>query len=553
MIPMIPTSSRPNLGPEPGHSAPRKRLKLRPTIWTAIAVAIVALAVFLRVRPIPGTLPYSDYIDEGYVLNQTIDHLNRRTYDCDNYNYPPLPSYLTAAAVMTWNPVYRLLHGHRIYKDLPPESLRTLPLGHNYNLLTPVDLIVAGRIIVAAASIITVIVMGMLALRLGGSQAALIAMLLAGVCSALVIRGSTMIVDSLATLFALASIYFAEKLRSTATLSLARRYVILGAAGAALAADSKYTVGIVIVPLVLVIFTRPFSIREKLKLFCIAGVSMAVTAIWCAPALILQPAKIVAELGLVAQLYRTVQLPHDYWHAALAEGELGWPLVTCGLGGLVAMLLSRRLRPVAVGWIFFGVLLLLPLVGYKHQPFRNLLPLVPLVCVAAAVLLASRQVLGGALQRSRVPAIAMTSIAAAISIKAFTLSSHYVRDRLSRVDTRVQAIDWLAAHAHSGEKVLALRELLFVPAELARVPADVREASILEGSTPLATERYDYIIDAEIEHGAFDNADWAKRIDEFKNAVAAAPIVAVVGTDATPLLPGFWRGWNHRVIIRHAQ
>jgi hypothetical protein len=280
---------------------------------------------------------------------------------------------------------------------------------------------------------------------------------------------------------------------------------------------------------------------------------MAAAALWCAPAIILQPAKVLAELGLVAQLYRTVQLPQDYWHAALAEGELGWPLVTCGLGGLVTMLFARRLRPVALGWILFAGLLLLPLVRYKHQPIRNLLPLVPLLCVAAAILLASRQVLGGALQRGRVPALAMTAMAAAISIKAFTLSSHYVRDRVSRVDTRVQAIDWLAAHARAGERVLALRELVFVPAELARIPAEVREVSILEGSTALATGRYDYILDAEIEYGAFDNADSTKRIDESKNAVTVAPIVAVVGTDATPLLPAFWRGWNHRVLIRHAQ
>jgi hypothetical protein len=530
-----------------------RRSALRRRIWIALAIAIVALGAYLRVRPIPSTLPYSDYIDEGYVLNQTIDHLNRKTYDCDNLNYPPLPSYLTAAALITWNPVYRLLHGHRIYRDLPHESLRKTPLGNNYNLLAPVDLIVAGRIIVAAASIITVIVTGMLTLRLAGSQAALVAMLLASVCSALVIRGSTMIVDSLATLFALGSIFFSEKLRSTASLSMARRYVILGATGAALAADSKYTVGVVIVPLVLVIFTRPFSIREKLKLLALAGVSMAAAAIWCAPTLILQPAKTLAELKLVAELYRNVQLPDNYWGAALSEGELGWALVTCGLGGLVAMLLTRRLRPVAVGWILFAALLILPLVGYKHQPFRNLLPLVPLVCVAAAVLLASRQVLGGALQRGRIPALAMTIIAAAISIKAFTLSSHYVRDRGSRVDTRVQAIDWLAAHARTGERVLALRELVLVPAELARVPAKVREVSILEGATALGTERYDYIIDAEIEPGALDTPDRLKRVNEFKNAVAALPIVAVVGTDATPLLPGFWRGWNHRVIIRRAE
>ncbi|HKP93794.1 MAG TPA: glycosyltransferase family 39 protein, partial [Chthoniobacterales bacterium] len=464
--------------------------KLRPALWIAMAVAIVALAGFLRFRPIPGGLPYSDYIDEGYVLNQTIDHLNRRTYDCDYYNYPPLPSYMTAAALITWNPVYRWLHGHRLFKDLPHESHRMMPLGRNYNLLAPVDLIVAGRVLVAVASVLTAIVAGMLAFRLAGSQAALVAMLLCSVCPALVFRGSTMIVDSFATLFALGSIYFAEQLRSTATLSTAYRCVILGATGAALALDSKYTVAVVIVPLVLVIFTRPFPIRDKLKLLFVAGVTMAAAAVWGAPALVLQSGKIFGELRDVASLYRDVQSRYTYSQAAVAEFELGWPLITCGLGGMIAMLLSRRLRPVAVGWILFAVLLILPLARYKHQPFRNLLPLVPLLCVGAAVLLASRQVLRGALQRYRPPAIAMMIIAAAVSIKAFTVSRSFVRDRAARVDTRVLAIDWLAAHARAGERVLAIREPVFVPAELARIPAEVREASVLEGAAPLAAERF---------------------------------------------------------------
>jgi dolichyl-phosphate-mannose-protein mannosyltransferase len=542
-----------DLGPERGRSAAGRRLARRRTIWIALGIGIVGLAAFLRARPIPGDLPYSDYIDEGYVLNQTIDHLNRRTYDCDYYNYPPLPSYLTAAALITWGPVYRLLHGHRVYKDLPAEPLRMMPLGHNYNLLAPVDLIVAGRIVVAVASVITVILAGMLALRLAGRQAALVAMLLCSVCPALVFRGSTMIVDSLATLFALGSVYCAERLRSTATVSAAFRHVILGATAAALAADSKYTVGVAVVPLVLVIMTRPFSIRKKLGLLSVAAVTLAAAAIWCAPALVLHPGKILTELRLVAQLYRNVQLPNNYWQAALTESELGWPLITFGLAGLIAMLLSRRMRPVAAGWIVFAALVILPLVGYKHQPFRNLLPLVPLLCVAGAVLVISRHVLRGALQRSRIPAMAMTLIAVAISIKAFTVSRSYVRDRVARVDTRVRAIDWLAANTRAGERVIALRELVFVPAELARVPASVREVSVLDGATSLAGERFDYIIDAEIGRTEFDNPDWRKGVDEFQSAVAALPIVADVGTDATPVLPHLWRGWNQRVIIRRAR
>ncbi|HVF70211.1 MAG TPA: glycosyltransferase family 39 protein [Chthoniobacterales bacterium] len=546
MAPELPLQ---NPGPDGGR---KRRPRLRPLFWTAAAIAVVALAAYLRFRPISGALPYSDYIDEGYVLNQTIDHLNRKSYDCDYYNYPPLPSYLTAGALITWNPIYRLLHGHRLYKDLPRDPVRMTPLGHNYNLLAPLDVIVAGRIIVAMASVITVIVAGMLAMRLAGSQAALIAMLLCGVCPALVFRGSTMIVDSLATLFALGSIYAAERLRAVANLPAAWRNVVLGATGAALAADSKYTVGLAVIPLVLVILTRPFSVRQKLGLLGLAGLTLATVAICCAPALILHPDKILNELRLVAQLYRNVQLPDTYWQAALSELELGRGLVACGLAGVIAMLFSRRVRPVALGWLLFAAMLVLPLVRYRHQPFRNLLPLVPLLCVSAAVLLASRQVLWGVFQRSRVPAIVMTIIAAAISIKAYTISSRYVRDRLGRVDTRVLAVDWLAAHARPGERVLALRELVFVPAELARIPATVQEVSILDGAGVLAGGQFDYIIDADIERGT-DDPSWKPRVDEFQAAVSSLPIVANIGTDSTAPFPHIWRGWNQRVIIRRAR
>jgi hypothetical protein len=217
------------------------------------------------------------------------------------------------------------------------------------------------------------------------------------------------------------------------------------------------------------------------------------------------------------------------------------------------MLLSPRLQPVAVGWVLFAGLLVLPLVGYRLQPFRNLLSLVPLLCIAAAVLLASPSVMRGALQRSHVPAVAMTMIAAAISIKAFNVSSRYMRDRVAHTDSRVQAIDWLAAHTRAGERVLALRELVFLPAELARIQAQVREVSILAGAPRFAPERTDYIVDADVERTDFGDPDMLKRFDEFKTAVAGLPIVANFGTDPTPLLPALWRGWNHRVIIRRAE
>ena len=68
-----------------------------PTARLLIILALIAGAAHLRFAPVGSVLPYSDYIDEGYVLNPTIDHLNTRSYDCRWYGYPTLPSYLNTA------------------------------------------------------------------------------------------------------------------------------------------------------------------------------------------------------------------------------------------------------------------------------------------------------------------------------------------------------------------------------------------------------------------------------------------------------------------------
>ena len=57
-----------------------------------------------------------------------------------------------------------------------------------------------------------------------------------------------------------------------------------------------------------------------------------------------------------------------------------------GLAGIVWMLWNDSTRRVAVSWIAFALLLLLALVSSRFQPFRNLLSLVPPLCIAAALL-----------------------------------------------------------------------------------------------------------------------------------------------------------------------
>ncbi len=55
--------------------------------------AILVLAILFRILPIRSGLPYSDYVDEGHVLHQTIDAFNNRSLDVYWYGLPALPAY----------------------------------------------------------------------------------------------------------------------------------------------------------------------------------------------------------------------------------------------------------------------------------------------------------------------------------------------------------------------------------------------------------------------------------------------------------------------------
>jgi hypothetical protein len=202
-----------------------------------VILVLIAGATYLRFAPLASVLPYSDYIDEGYVLNQTIDHVNTKSYDCRWYGYPTLPSYLNTAAMYVAAPFYRFTHHHSFRKDLPPEQDRHTELGENYNLISPPELILAGRVVVALLSVATVLLAGAIGRRLGGVKVEWLAMLFTAVCPALVLRGSTIIVDSFATFFTMACLFFIEKFRAMAKtdIAVARREILL--------ADREWRIG----------------------------------------------------------------------------------------------------------------------------------------------------------------------------------------------------------------------------------------------------------------------------------------------------------------------
>src|SRR4029079_8018577 len=94
------------------------------TYWLCYAIILLLAAAF-RFVPIRSGLPYSDYVDEGHVLHQTIDAFEHGNLDVYWYGLPALPCYPAGAALLLYGPFYRQVHGHGFRADLPID--RTLP------------------------------------------------------------------------------------------------------------------------------------------------------------------------------------------------------------------------------------------------------------------------------------------------------------------------------------------------------------------------------------------------------------------------------------------
>ncbi|MFN2509399.1 MAG: ArnT family glycosyltransferase, partial [Chthoniobacterales bacterium] len=508
----------------------------------------LVVAALMRFAPIRAGWPYSDYIDEGFVLHQVIDQLNTRSLNCRWYGYPTLPSFLVTGSMIVSNPIYRLAHGHGFRRDLPRDKHRYSADRVEYDLISPPELILVGRIVIALISLGTVAVAGLLARELGGAVAGAMAMLLTAVSPALVSRSSNVIVDSVAAFFAIVSLYVAARLRFSGSEPdrRARRYAGLGGLAAGLAVSSKYTAGAVFAALLICCVTAGATWQQRMSFVAVASGSLLLAALCTTPAFIFHPDLIVRDMQRTGMLYKTLHLPPDYWPAALTQHELGIPLVVAGFGGILLMLRGQSTRLIALSWIVFAILLLAPLVGFRFQPFRNLLPLVPPFCVAAALLFTSLQNVRGGWRWGHWGLLATGTLLAA---SAGQTSVGYVRDRLSRVDTRISAIDWLQRETQPMDSIVALRELAITPAEWKRLARQVKIIPWTKARETLRQERLHYFVGTEMNLQHTVEPDWPPYLDAWKRDVSALPVVASFGTVPNPVYPFLWRTNDQRIII----
>ena len=509
---------------------------------------LLLVAAFLRIAPIGASLPYIDYIDEGYALHQTIHLLNRRTLDTQWYGYPSLPAYLNAAALSAWGPIYRQVHGHSFRRDLPREEDAQTNSGYNYDLISPPELILAGRLVTAALSIGTVFLAGVIASRLRGRTAGFLALLFTALCPALVLRASNVMVDPFATFFALLAIYFSEKIRPNEKWSGVNAAAAGFAAGLAFA--SKYAAAAVFAAILWGIWMLPTTKKSRLRLGLLAAAGLLCGIALGAPATFFDWRAVTRDVAIIAGNYYVIASSPGYFGQAISALELGWPLAIAGGVGLVLMLRRRQSRTAAVAWLLFAVVLLAPFVNRPFQPVRNLLPLVPPFCIAAAI--AFSDLLDWASQEKRRWLLRAATLALISGCSATLACSLYrpIRQRVTHSDSRVRAIDWLQQHATGKQAVLGIRELAILPAEWKRLAATATVVSLFDAVELPQPDQFDYVVTGEFDlRHAPDGAAASASLERWKQKTASFVPAAEFGAGPAFVVPYLWHSNDERIVI----
>jgi hypothetical protein len=431
-------------------------------LWAAI------LLVTAGVR-LPAALagrPYISYVDEGNYLHRVIHLLASRGWDTEYYLYPTVPMYSVAGAAWLYSPIYRVIHGHPLAQDLSPDPPSA------YDVLEPPEVLYLGRAFALALSLGIVVLTGALGRRLAGPRAGVFAAWLAALTPALVIRGGVANVDIYATFFVLAALLAAERLRDCEQPG---RMAALAGASIGLAAMSKYTAVLVCLPVALALLLSAPTWGRRLRLLALAGGASALAAMIAMPALVLRTGAVLRDLHTQSFLYSTMQRG-SYWDQALVRAEWDHPIeapelgsayiALAGLGLLVALAERRQARAVA-GWLLLAGAFGLVLAPYPFRPFRNLLPVVPLLAVLTAFLYAGLR-RAATRRRGTFAAGLAVDLAAALAPLVLFGSALFAYDaeRLRLQDSRTLAVDWLATHSRRGDSVLVASELMILPIQL---------------------------------------------------------------------------------------
>jgi hypothetical protein len=505
--------------------------------WGGVGAAL-ALGGALRWPGIATGYPYLTYVDEGHFLHSVRETLATGRWEPDANAYPELPIQILAKTAIVLSPLAGKL------AIAPPVAEARSGMTF-YDRLEPPELILLGRSVSWLLSLGIILLTGLLGRRLAGGSAGVVAAWAAALAPALVMRGAIAMVDTYATFFALAALVVVplEGGRRFLTRALAA-----GACGG-LAVISKYPAAAVLPAIAITLVLLPATgWRRKLQAVALAagGALLAVGGLmpstWRQTAAVLHRITwhtSIYSVKVTQSLLNQVFVRQEFDLPQIGTPELGFVLVAAAVAGMAVLLARRETRPFAIGLLVFVTLLVALTVRYSFQVFRNVLPMVPVVCAAAGVAVAG---LGASLGRLRITTASALAGLLALFLPAALASA---RERTGLVDSRRLAVEWLLANRRPETPVLIAAEAAIPAGEIARLGSKATLAAWTEWPRRLRQARPKFLLTGDLR---VDNlplippADRAWILRRYR-------VVATYGTDAAESGTWAWRGNHLRVWV----
>ncbi len=501
-------------------------------------LAILLLAAVLRAPSLTAARPYINYIDEGNYLYPVAKMLRAGEWDPRWYMYPQLPVTLAAAGSRLYAPFHPLRHcGRTFLEDLPVRRVV-------YDVLGPFEFLLVGRVLSLLASLGVVVLTGFYGRRLLGTPSGLFAAFLAAWLPALVTRGSIATVDPWAALFAVACFFFADRVRTSGSPG---REVFLAGAMAGLAFASKYPAVLAACGAGLTLLLAERPLRDKLRWLVLGAVGTLAGIVVGMPAVVPHPKDVAMSIYYQNQIYTDFVPTPRLWEQAIVRAEwdvpydhpeLGIPFLLLAAAGAVAALRDRRLAKTVAGWLLFLGIALVLYVPKSFQAFRNLLPLMPLLCLLVAVLHARL--------RERLARPLWADAGAVLVVLALFGQpvARWAVQRAAFEDSRREAVNWLAGHTGTNDSVLVLRELAFVRGELDRLKGRrVVQRRWPQAMSAIRGRQLKFLVVGQLGQEKTPPLDMAEHPAVRRGYLLRARF----GETTTPFDPGLWRG-NRQVV-----
>jgi len=414
--------------------------------WLAVLI-ILAIAATVRFWGLDFGLPHTwARPDESRVVNMAVK-FGQGDLEPPFFIWPTLYPYLLSIVYGIYFVVGWVTGIHGSVHDFVVEFATD-----------PTIFYLLDRALSAIFGTFTVLVVFRIGERLGGKRTALIAALFLALAFLHVRDSHFGVTDVTMIFFIMASTLYILKAGDTGRL---RHYVLAGLLGGA-AASTKYSGFMLVLPMLAAHITAAQRTSERLGRFIfdkrLLAFLVAMLAAFLAgtPYAVPEFSRLVADLsGLENALdlgHHGIVLDRGWWHHLrfnLFYG-LGWPLLAASFAGIV-VLFSRGLRK-AIVFLAFPVIFYL-YAGKFHAVFaRFIMPVVPFLCVAAAVAVESFHEYVARRMSRRTATTAAWVLAIMLLLPSMVRVWH-VNRLLNRTDNRILATEWIVKHLPPGVSI----------------------------------------------------------------------------------------------------